>query len=492
VIILSGLEIFDLSILMPFYSHSHTSTLYRSLLPKQKRKRSEGKEKVRSQQLVRVSKALRNPIIAGTGINSETGRRRADQILNTRGQAVAQGLQKHTCLDLNDDATSRVGLMPVRAECEILNFNYDPDTEGLLLGISQIGTTELDQLVSVLPNDNSTWPALYLPSNTNNDDSMRTHYSFAKLRPMHHFQSNISSISLSPSRTLITTTLGSSYPASIHLTQLLDPWNAVSSQPLDTGISTLMRPLAVSSIWTASPNPHCTSSNETVAVGTSNGLITIDNSTGTWRCSPLVETHSDVLALDWLSPTTLAAGLRDSSIMLYDSRNRDSIKRLRHGAPVIGVRRGDHESRLVVCGLSSCLAMYDLRMIREAVSSSTTKPAVNNNNQHKKQKNRWKRQPIDLVRNPTSMPVVQFEYNNQYQHPLGFDVQNELGIVAAAEETGNVQIYSMRTGEKVRKLEIASGGLTGEHVKSLRFVEDVRGVQKIMATAGSKIVEYCW
>jgi hypothetical protein len=439
-----------------------------------------------------VSKALRNPIIAGIGVNSETGRRRVDQVLNTRGQAVAQGLQKHTCLDLNDDATARVGLMPVRAECEILNFNYDPDTEGLLLGISQNGTTELDQLVSVLPNDNTTWPPWFGTSSSDHDETSRTHYSFVKLRPMHHFQSNISSISLSPSRTLVTTTMGSSYPASIHLTQLLDPGNAVSSQPLDTGISTLMRPLAVSSIWTASPNPHRTWSDETVAVGTSNGLITLDNSSGTWRCSPLVETYSDVLALDWLSPTVLAAGLRDASIMLYDTRNRDSIKRLRHGAPVIGLKRADHESRLVVCGLSSCLAMYDLRMVREAVSPITAKPAANNANQRKKHKNRWKRQPADFVGTSTSAPVLRFEYNNQYQHPLGFDVQTGLGLVAAAEETGDVQMYSMRTGEKIRKLEVASGGLTGKQVKSLRFVEDVRGVQKIMAATGPKIVEYCW
>jgi hypothetical protein len=462
------------------YAHSH-----------QKRKRSDEKAKLRGQQLVQASKALQSPISTGISVTSETGRKRTDQILNTRGQAIVQGFQKHTCLDLRDDATTRVGLMPIRAECHILNFNYDVETDGLLVGISQDAAIEIDQLVSILPNDNETWPAWFGPP-SNIDETFRSHYSYNKMRTILHYQSNISSISLSPSRTLITTTMGSSHPASIHLTQLVDPQNAASSQPLDTGISTLMRPLGVSTIWTASPNPHCTSINETVAVGTSNGLITLDNESGTWRCSPLVKTNSDVLALDWLSPTVLAAGLRDTSVMLYDSRNRDSIRRLRHTSPIVGLRRADHESRLVVCGLSNYLAMYDLRMIREAISSDPIDLPPNRTNNHKKLKSRWKRQSVDVLSKPSSKPVLRFEYSNKYQLPSGFDVQAELGLVAAAEETGDVQIYSLRTGEKVRTLDIASGGLKGEHVKCLRFVEDGRGVQKIMAAAGSKIVEYCW
>jgi hypothetical protein len=382
--------------------------------------------------------------------------------------------------------------MPIRAECQILNFNYDVETDGLLVGINQDAANEIDQLVSILPNDNETWPAWFGPP-SNIDETFRSHYSYNKMRTILHYQSNISSISLSPSRTLVTTTMGSSHPASIHLTQLVDPQNAASSQPLDTGISTLMRPLGVSTIWTASPNPYRTSIDEIVAVGTSNGLITLDNESGTWRCSPLVKTDSDVLSLDWLSPTVLAAGLRDASIMLYDSRNRDSIKRLRHASPVIGLRRADHESRLVVCGLSNSLAMYDLRMIREAISSHPTEPSPHKTSQPKKPKNRWKKQSVDMLGKPaSSKPVLHFEYNNKYQLPSGFDVQTELGLVAAAEETGDVQIYSLRTGEKVRTLDIASDGSTGEHVKCLRFVEDGRGVQKIMAAAEAKIVEYCW
>jgi WD40 repeat protein len=249
-----------------------------------------------------------------------------------------------------------------------------------------------------------------------------------------------------------------------------------------------MRPLGVNTIWTALPNPYCTESNENVAVGTSNGLITLENASGTWRCSPLIETNSDVLALDWLSPTILAAGLRDASVMLYDSRSRDSIKRLRHGAPIIGLRRADHESRLVVCGITNCLAMYDLRMIREAIPANTVS---RNSNHHRKQNSRWKT-PVGGLAVAPSKPVLRFEYANQGQFPIGFDVQTELGLVAAAEETGDVQLYSMRTGEKVRKLEVASGGVTGEHVKCLRFVKDERGVAKLMAGAGARIVEYCW
>lgn len=104
-------------------------------------------------------------------------------------------------------------------------------------------------------------------------------------------------------------------------------------------------------------------------------------------------------------------------------------------------------------------------------------------------------------------PVVKFRYNNTV-YPLGMDVNHELGLVAAGEENGNIGIWSLRNGQRVRTLcRDEMGGRNGEVVgkrtgevvevkdlvRCLRFVDDeFGGPPRLMASAGSKIVEWAW
>lgn len=60
----------------------------------------------------------------------------------------------------------------------------------------------------------------------------------------------------------------------------------------------------------------------------------------------------DLLALDWLSPSVIATGFRNSSVGLYDVRSRGFAMRIKHPRSVGQVKRVD-ENRLVVAGYRS-------------------------------------------------------------------------------------------------------------------------------------------
>lgn len=103
----------------------------------------------------------------------------------------------------------------------------------------------------------------------------------------------------------------------------------------------------------------------------------------------------------------------------------------------------------------------------------------------------WRGSSRKKIKSPK--PVVKFKYSNEFMYPLGMDVCSELGLVAAGEEDGNVGVWSLRNGNRVRTL---SGGGTShrmnELVKCLRFVQDDEGPPRLMGSTGAKIVEWAW
>lgn len=208
-----------------------------------------------------------------------------------------------------------------------------------------------------------------------------------------------------------------------------------------------------------------------------------------------LKTQSDVLALDWLSPRVLAAGLRDASIFLWDARSQGSAVRLRHNSTVSALRRADGESRIVVCGLSNSLAMYDLRMVREGITDAEEASLLQKGGHPEptqKRKRKRKGRQGGSARQ-VSTPVLTFDYSNAYRYPLGFDVSAELGLVAAAQDDGTIRMYSLQTGEKIGWAgAVPQAAQEASQVKCLRFVDDGRGVPKVMASIGASVVEYAW
>jgi hypothetical protein len=96
------------------------------------------------------------------------------------------------------------------------------------------------------------------------------------------------------------------------------------------------------------------------AVGTSEGLYTLRQGDITLtradinlpKRSRKASKDVDLLALDWLSPTVIATGFRNSLVGLYDVRSSGFATRIRHPRSIGQVKRVD-ENRLVVAGYRS-------------------------------------------------------------------------------------------------------------------------------------------
>ncbi len=292
------------------------------------------------------------------------------------------------------------------------------------------------------------------------------------------FASDITSVSLSqPHHVVLTTSLGSSKGPVVSLIRLSDPDGVQHRRTLKFSTNDF------TAIFTSAANPWPGGSTD-FAMGASTGVIILDLDRARvgsdWESSVPVKTNSDVLALGFLSPHLLAAGLRNASVLLYDSRSQGSALRLRHNGAVTGLRRADDETRLVVCGLPDALSMYDLRMPRESASLET-------GNEGKGRRNRQK--PMKL---PTA-PLLRFDYSNKFRYPLGFDVGAEVGLVAAADENGWMQLYSLQSGTRVKSVpDVQRQGEERHQIKCVRFVESPDTGTKIMASVGPRIVELAW
>jgi len=501
----------------------------------QKHKREEQEERRKNRSLLQRPRIMRNPLATGIGPRCESGLKTPLQIKDLRAQAFAQNLQRRVILDLADEGgMPHAGLAPFEngSGAEISSFEYDSATKGLVVGIH----AAVDFLVSVLPNEEE----------TQRDEGLR--YSFHNLRPMMHFHSSLSSMALSNQRTLLSTTVGGASRPKIYITNLIDPTFAERSQPLDGHCAVSIAPPNVPTIWCSATNPNTLPSSsepQRLAIGTSNGILIVQNERNMWRCSTPSEDLSDVLALDWLSPTLLAGGHRNRTITLYDARSQGSVNRFRHSGPVIALKRADNEHRLVVAGMDNEMGLYDLRMlnstdshdlneqrIHDRIDRQTTRefqayehaepwqlrresqnhsrrqntPTISYNqqssegsNNKRKTKKRKRTLPTTSTLPKRTTAVLKFPYENAYMYPLGLDVSAELGLVAGAEDDGSISIWSLRSGEKIRKLEMSNETERGcrrrgetEAVKCLRFGEDERGVARLLASRAGRIVEWAW
>ncbi|KAL4776873.1 hypothetical protein BDW60DRAFT_213465 [Aspergillus nidulans var. acristatus] len=199
-----------------------------------------------------------------------------------------------------------------------------------------------------------------------------------------------------------------------------------------------------SSLWCSAPSP--TSDIPRFAVGTSDGLYTLegfgsywtlskkpfpnDKSSGNPKKRRTDSSHALITAVEWLSSDVIAAGLKDSTIFLHDVRSGGSATRLQHPHAVTKIRKLD-PYRIVVAGINS-LQMYDIRY-----------------------------PPNNLQRNPnpnkshhtSTRPYLTFSTNYpEINITPDFDISPELGLLASASPTdrdSTVQLYSLRTGEQV-------------------------------------------
>jgi hypothetical protein len=126
-------------------------------------------------------------------------------------------------------------------------------------------------------------------------------------------------------------------------------------------------------LWCSSARP--TGDKPFWAIGTSDGLHTLEGQQGEWTLSrtrmPYPEVPSgtsrerkrmlpDITTVEWLTPDVVISGLRNSAILFHDLRSGGWVGRLQHAHSVSKIRKID-DYRLVVAGFKSvslCLMHY--------------------------------------------------------------------------------------------------------------------------------------
>lgn len=265
------------------------------------------------------------------------------------------------------------------------------------------------------------------------------------------------------------------------------------------------------SIYSSAPAPP--KSSMLFAIGSSHGILQIDKeSCDIHWLTPKAPRNTDIdddsgfpkdiFALDFLrnDPSVLLSGGRRGILSITDiripifGRNSDSI---RHPSCITHIRQvNDH--RIIVAGLNSSLCQYDLRFRKLHASPLFPQQRTGKGKDKQTANAKWTR------------PILQYpDYYNSSIIPIGFDVDLESGIVAAAQQSksgwglGPVHLYSLETGQMLRSLENNAGTVgrssegesQNEWVQCIRFARDYGKSVKnlyLSSTIGSDIVRYTW
>ncbi|KAJ5502515.1 hypothetical protein N7463_005389 [Penicillium fimorum] len=204
-----------------------------------------------------------------------------------------------------------------------------------------------------------------------------------------------------------------------------------------------IRPHYPMSFWCSAAQPAASSAH--FAIGTSEGLHTLEGTNSDWKLSKKPfkgntvstsnrrrsennQSKNSVHAVEWMSPDVIAAGQKNSKIFLHDLRSGGSATRLQHNDAVMEMKKMD-EHRLVAAGPSS-LRMYDLRFV-----------------------------PEGLNRHDFSKPYLTFHEFSSLPVPT-FDLSTELGLLASPSQDCKIQLFSLQTGLQV------SSPLTGHQYSS--------------------------
>lgn len=419
---------------------------------KDKREAANERSNQEQRELVHRSESLRHPLLGSIGLRRELGQHALlKHRHNAQALAIGTGLKEHPW-DLPNVATCQT----------ILEFNWDESTRSFL--IAARADNGLCSLVS---------------ATTGRLLNNRTRLDFRWNELLADIQSDVSSISITPSRIAAITLLGQEERAELRLLTLNDPASQCPNTPAEFDAQVIYRFALDQTAWTSSANDLLpSSSSATFAVGITGRVVLFTGTPGNWDSSKFMHVDSDPLALAWLTPTTAAAGLRNGTVQLWDVRSNGAANRLTHGGSVTGMRRVGAE-RLVVAGLEGSLALYDLRMAREV----------------EPQQWRHRRKRQRKTARGRTLPAVDFAHDDAHPGALGFDVSPGLGLVAAADGENVVQLYSIATGAPVQGreegTELRVNKRTDPRIRGLKFME-IDGGDGLVGSWGTHLVHWKW
>lgn len=267
-------------------------------------------------------------------------------------------------------------------------------------------------------------------------------------RSLHN--SELSSINYTPNGSLVSTSYGASNTKP----------QVIFIPPGDASVQSQFA-LNPETCWDSAAKP-CNSGPEEVAVGTSEGLGILTQTGFSWSFTTISKSKSDMLAVGWLNPNVVSVGARNGKVFLFDSRVQQGILRIAHDGPVLGIKQAGNESELVISGARDNLNLYDLRMMPK-----------------KDRKTR---------------SLFRFDgYENSAGIRMGLEVLPEVGLLAAANESAGINLFSLRTGALLRELDdFKCRKCTGKQmpIKCIRWVDDPNGDKELVAVRHKQWVQW--
>ncbi|PBP23961.1 myocyte-specific enhancer factor 2d [Diplocarpon rosae] len=229
------------------------------------------------------------------------------------------------------------------------------------------------------------------------------------------------------------------------------------------------------------------------AFGSSEGILATDKEAHntTWltpKPSKDPTQSDDLFALAFVtsSPSVLLSGGRKGLLKITDLRvpvfglDADTII---HSSTITHIQVLDTH-RIIVNGLDSSLCQYDMRFRKTDTTRSILKKKAR------------------AQRNMTpTRSILQYEdFQNNATIQIGFDVDLDSGIVAAAQEFDefhkSVQLFSLHGGHKLDSPNVSEylpNSEAGRTVKCLRFAQDSdAGMKSLYIGRGLDIQRYSW
>lgn len=209
----------------------------------------------------------------------------------------------------------------------------------------------------------------------------------------------------------------------------------------------------------------------------------------------------DVFALEFLSdnPFVLLSGGRNGVLNTSDLRVSNLSSRLAadviiHPSSITHIR-ALNSHRIIAAGLRSSLCQYDLRFLKLDKPITLTTPS---------KKSKYGKQDYQARENlQSTRPILTYpQYHNKSHLQLGFDIDLESGLIAAAMEQDDhsdnslVQLFSLKGGEALHTPHFDKSlaqQQSRQNVKCLQFLQDIENsIKSLYVGVGGEILRYAW
>jgi hypothetical protein len=237
------------------------------------------------------------------------------------------------------------------------------------------------------------------------------------------------------------------------------------------------------------------------AFGSSHGVLTIDKTRLDlkWEKPVIMQ---DIWALEFQRDKNdvLLSGGRRGILYCNDLKDpstlTDGSTLIKHPSSITHIRQLDSH-RILVAGLENSLCQYDLRYLKlDPDASTSVRP--------------YKSSDRGAAAGSSPRPgrsctrsILQYpDYYNTATREIGFDVDLEAGVVAAAQETNEfqppVRLFSLWSGHTLRSPALEhhykqSHNSNREHIRCLKLSRDIDYRMKSLYIAqGSSIQRFSW